>query len=398
MYINTKFKLFFTIIIFITLFNSAFAQISICELNGSPEDECFNVVSTAVPLLRATSDARSGAMGDVGLAISADANSLFWNASKLAFAENNSGLSISFTPWLSALVNDVYLSNITGFYRPDDQQAIAASFRYFTFGSITFTDDQGTELRTANPQEFYIDLGYSRKLSNNFGLGLGLKYVNSDLASGTISPGGNVLKAGQSAAADISFFYTKLVALGGIDGKLSAGLAISNLGNRISYSDDAPPEKRDFIPANFGIGTALEMDLDEYNSLTLALDVNKLMVPTPTALDEDNNGNFDHRDTDLISSYFSSWRDAPEGDSELKEYMISIGAEYWYNDLFSLRAGYFHEDRNKGARQYATVGIGLKYNIFGLNISYLAPTASQNHPLANTLRFSLLFDFDELNN
>ena len=358
--------------------------LSNCEVSGQQGD-CLNVVSTAVPLLRATSDARSGAMGDVGLAISPDANSLYWNMAKLAFVEDPVGLSISISPWLRQLgINDIYLSNLSGYFKPDANSAIGGSLRYFSFGDITFTDVTGGILQTYRPNEFYLDFGYSRKLSNNFGIGLALKYVHSDLATGNIN--GSNIKVGQSVAADISAYQTSYATIGGTDTKINWGLAISNIGNKISYTDD--DTQRDFIPTNLGLGTAWDFNFDDYNTLTLAVDVNKLLVPTPQ---EDGS----HRDLAPIPGMLGSFSDAPDGDSELREFMYSIGLEYWYNDLFALRGGYFHEHAFKGARQYATVGFGVKYNIFGLNVSYLIPTRAQNHPLARTLRFTLAFDFND---
>lgn len=383
---NTQFlKAFFALIAILALhINSSQAQISTCEQLGIPPEECLNVVSTAVPLLRATSEARSGAMGDVGLAISPDANSIYWNAAKLAFNKVNTGVSVSFSPWLRQLgITDIYLSNLSGYFKPDDMSAIAASLRYFSFGNITFTDFTGAVQGDYKPNEFYIDFAYSRKLSTNFGTGLTLKYIHSDLAQGMVN--GSELKVGQAVAADLSFFYTNDIAVGGTDTKFNLGLAITNIGNKISYTDD--DTDRDFIPTNLGLGTAFDFNFDTYNTLTLAFDVNKLLVPTPIS-------DGTHTDLDAIAGIFGSFGDAPDGGSEeLRELMYSVGMEYWYNELFALRAGYFHEHATKGARQYFTMGAGIKYNIFGLNLSYLAPTTGQNHPLARTLRFSLVFDF-----
>ncbi len=361
------------------------AQISICEAQGIPIEDCLNVVSTAVPLLRATSDARSGAMGDVGLAISPDANSLFWNAAKMAFNEDPAGVSASFSPWLRQLgITDIYLSNLSGYYKPDDIQAIGASLRYFSFGEIIFTDFTGQELQKYRPNEFYLDFGYSRKLSDALSTGLTLKYVHSDLAKGVVTSGSEV-KVGRAVAADVSFYYTNDISLGGTDATLNLGIAATNIGNKISYTDD--DVDKDFLPTNLGIGAALDFDFDQFNKFTFAYDINKLMAPTPKA-------DGTHNELDAVSGIFSSFADAPFG-VELNEIMHSIGMEYWYNDVFSIRAGYFNEHQTKGNRKYFTIGAGVKYNIFGLNISYLAPTTGQHHPLARTIRFTLLFDFDD---
>jgi len=361
------------------------AQISICASQGIPEEDCLNVVSTAVPLLRATSDARSGAMGDVGLAISPDANSLFWNGAKMAFNEDPAGVSASFSPWLRQLgITDIYLSNLSGYYKPDELQAIGASLRYFSFGEITFTDFTGFELQKYRPNEFYLDFGYARKLSDQLSTGLTLKYVHSDLAKGIVT-GGSEVKVGRAVAADVSFYYTNDISIAGTDATLNLGLAATNIGNKVSYTDD--DTDKDFLPTNLGIGAALDFDFDQFNKFTLAYDINKLMAPTP-----DVNGL--HTDLDAVTGIFSSFADAPFG-VELNEIMHSIGMEYWYNDVFAIRAGYFNEHKTKGNRKYFTIGAGVKYNIFGLNLSYLAPTTGQHHPLARTIRFTLLFDFDD---
>ncbi len=393
----TRLYSFFTcVFLFSVISNTSFAQISFCEANGTSSEDCINVVSTAVPLLRATSEARSGAMGDVGIAISPDANSLYWNSGKLAFAENPVGVSVSFSPWLRQLgINDIYLSNLSAYVKPDDVQAIGGSLRYFSFGSIQFTDINGMDLQQYRPNEFYLDFGYSRKLSNSVGLGLVLKYIHSDLAQGQ-NVNGSQIKVGQAVAADVGFYYTNDIALGSSDAILNLGMNISNIGNKISYTDDNTV--RDFIPTNLGVGTALDLLFDDYNKLTIAVDVNKLLVPTPVADDLDGNGQPDHRDFNAIPGIFGSFSDAPGGGAEeLREFMYSAGLEYWYNDLFALRMGYFHEHATKGNRKYFTMGMGVKYNVFGLNVSYLAPTTGNQHPLARTLRFSLLFDFDNVN-
>lgn len=383
----------YTLLTLILLFTAALSfqsaaqtNVSRCEVLGIPDDQCINVVSTAVPLLRSTSDARSGAMGDVGIAISPDANALFWNNAKLAFIEDPVGVSISFSPWLRQLgITDIYLTNLSGYYKPDELQSIAGSLRYFSFGNITFTDITGGEIIDYRPNEFYLDLGYSRKLSDVLSTGLTLKYIHSDLATITLSDGTD-LKVGRAVAADLSFYYTNYISLGGTDAKLSLGVVASNIGNKISYTDDGTD--RDFLPTNLGIGAALDFDFDQYNKFTLAYDLNKLMAPTPQ--DDDS-----QMDLDAVTGIFTSFGDA-SFQEEMQEIMHSIGFEYWYDNIFALRAGYFHEHQLKGNRKYFTVGAGVKYNIFGLNISYLAPTTGQHHPLARTIRFTLNFDFNDL--
>lgn len=381
--------LILTVICFCIAPQSASAQtIDPTQLNGAD----INVIGTAVPLLRATPDARAGGMGELGLATSADATALFWNAAKLPYNEKSSGFSVTYTPWLRQLgVDDIFLSNLTGFFKMDDNQALAASLRYFSFGSIQFTDAQGNNLNLYKPNEFYIDLGYSRKLAPRFSTALVLKYIYSDLAKGQ-QTNGNLIRAGQSVAADLSFYLTNPVSIGN-SATWDVGLNLSNIGAKISYTDDSSENTKDFIPTNLGIGTAVNIDVDGYNSLTFGLDLNKLLVPTP--IDDGS-----HRELATIPGMLGSFGDAPgsenisPGAEEFSEIMYSLGIEYWYNKLFALRAGYFHEAANKGNRKYFTAGVGLKYQVFGINVSYLIPAVNlQTHPLANTLRFSLLFDF-----
>lgn len=361
------------------------------QLNGAD----INVIGTAVPLLRATPDARAGGMGELGLATSADATALFWNAAKLPFNEKPSGFSMTYTPWLRQLgVDDIFLSNLTGFFKMDNDQALAASLRYFSFGSIQFTDINGAPLNIYKPNEFYIDVGYSRKLAPNFSTGLVLKYIYSDLAKGQQS-NGNLIRAGQSVAADLSFFLSNPMSIGA-SSTWDVGLNLSNIGAKISYTDDSSENTKDFIPTNLGLGTALNVDVDGYNAITFGIDINKLLVPTPL---EDGS----HRSIATIPGMLGSFGDAQGSDNispgaeEFSELMWSLGFEYWYNKLFAIRTGYFHEAATKGNRKYFTAGIGLKYQVFGINVSYLIPAVNlRTHPLANTLRFSLLFDFEAI--
>jgi hypothetical protein len=359
----------------------------------------INVVTTAVPFLRISPDARAGGMGDISLATSPDAASSYFNLGKVPFNTSKGGVNLTYTPWLKKLVNDVYMASASGFYKIDDNQALSASLRYFSLGSIQFTDFSGNNIGASNPREFGVDVGYSRKLSDRFGLGVGLKYIYSNLAGG-FSGNGNSYKAGNAVAGDLGLFYNGLNTAGS---GWSFGGALTNLGSKIAYTDNA--DQKDFIPANLGIGATYTKAFDESNKIMFGLDINKLMVPTPPA-SKDNGGPVDsaalvdYRSKAVVSSWFSSFGDAPDGFSEeLKEFQVSIGAEYWYNNQFALRGGYFYEDKTKGNRKYFTAGVGLKYNIFGLNFSYLIPTGSGNNqnPLSNTLRFSLLFDFDGSN-
>jgi hypothetical protein len=349
----------------------------------------INVVTTAVPFLRISPDARAGGMGDLGVATSPDANSGFWNIGKVAFNESKGGIAATYTPWLKDLVNDVYLASLSGYYKFADNQALSGSLRYFSLGNIQFTDNLGNDFGSFRPREFGIDVGYSRALSKKSGIGLTLKYISSNLAGGT-TVGSTTYKSGSAVAADLAYYHDGKSQVG--DG-WTWGAVLSNLGSKISYTDNA--DSKDFIPANLGLGTTYTKNFNSQNSIMFGLDINKLLVPTPP-LEGDVAGLADYRKKSVPGSWFSSFGDAPDGFSEeLKEFQLSVGAEYWYNKQFALRAGYFYENKTKGNRRYLTTGLGLKYNMFGFNFSYLLPTGSgvSRNPLSNTLRFSVLFDF-----
>ena len=356
----------------------------------------INVVTTAVPFLRISPDARSGGMGDVGIATSPDANSVFWNRAKLPFAQSKAAIGVSYTPWLKGLgLTDVYLASVAGYYQLDETEAVSGSLRYFSLGNIQFTDALGNDLNSYRPREFSFDAGYSRKLSDKLGLGIALKYINSSLASGNFN--GQSYKAGSSVAGDISIFSDGTGGDPNASG-LNWGITLSNLGSKISYTNDAT--QKDYIPANLGIGVAYTKVFDETSKATFGLDINKLLVPTPPLLKGDSTdpATIDkYRSKGVLSSWFSSFGDAPGGaGEELREVQVSLGAEYMYNNQFAFRAGYFYEAPSKGNRQYFTIGAGINYNMFGLNFSYLIPSGGgvNRNPLANTVRFSLIFNLD----
>ena len=360
------------------------------------EPEKINVVTSAVPFLRISPDARAGGMGDVGIATSPDANASFWNLAKTPFVKSRTSISMTYTPWLKDLgLNDVYLASLAGYHQIDEEQAISSSIRYFSLGNIQFTDFAGNDLQSFRPREFSFDIGYSRKLSEKLGLGIALRYINSNLAGGQ-AVNGVQYKSGNAVSADLSVFHNGVNA----EGKgLNWGLVLSNLGSKISYTSDA--QQKDYIPANLGVGAAYTWVFDETSKFTLALDLNKLMVPTPpSATDNDSLNQIalsEYRTKSVISSWFGSFSDSKQ---ELKEIQASLGAEFAYNDQFFGRLGYFYEDKLKGNRKYFTVGVGLKYNVFGLNFSYLVPSGNgvNRNPLSNTLRFSLIFDLDNNTN
>jgi hypothetical protein len=372
------------------------------ELGGKDH---LNTITTAVPFLLIAPDARGGALGDAGAASSPDANSMAWNPAKYAFIDTKMGFSLSFSPWLRKLVNDIYLGYLTGYYRIDDRQTVAFGLRYFSLGEILFTDEIGNPLQNYSPYEFAIDGTYARKFSENWSGGIAARFIYSNLTQGQYI-GGAESSAGISVAADVAVYYQKEVELGAIDGMFAWGLDISNIGTKISYS--STNTQKDFIPTNFRIGPSLKINIDDYNAMTFLFDINKLLVPTPPIyLRNDSTGQYEttpdgekiiakgmNPDVSVPKGMIQSWYDAPGGFSEeLREFSFSIGVEYWYNKLFAIRGGFFYEDKTKGNRKFFTLGAGLRYNVFSIDFAYLLPIEQQN-PLENTLRFSLLFDFD----
>ena len=376
----------------------ALSIVTISALTANAQTNSINVVTTAVPFLRISPDARSGGMGDVGIATTPDANSSFWNQAKIPFALSKASIAVSYTPWLKGLgLSDVYLASVAGYYQLDETQAISSSLRYFSLGNIQFTDALGNDLSTYRPREFGFDVGYSRKLSDKLGLGIALRYINSSLASGTFN--GQSYKAGSSVAGDISLFHDGTGGDANASG-LNWGIALHNLGSKISYTNDAT--QKDYIPANLGIGVAYTKVFDETSKINFGLDINKLLVPTPPTITGNNSTDSaaiaKYRNKGVVSSWVSSLGDAPGGGSEeLREVQVSLGAEYMYNNQFAFRAGYFYEAPTKGNRQYFTVGAGINYDMFGINLSYLIPSGSgvSRNPLANTIRFSLIFNLDK---
>ena len=356
------------------------------QTNGSQS----NNVSSAVPFLLITPDARAGSMGEAGVAVQPDANAMSINPAKLAFLDKPYGFSASYSPWLKSLVPDINLAYISGFYKVNDQSVVGASLRYFSLGQIQLTNPTGGDDGIANPNEFAFDLTYSRRFGEDFSLGTTARYIYSNLNSAQVS-GTQSTKAGTAFAMDVSAFYKKPTVMFGKDAILSAGLNISNIGTKMSYVDGGSEY---FIPTNFKLGGAGTLIVDDYNQFTFALDFNKLMVPTqPIRASDGSIISGKDPDRSVLSGMFGSFSDAPGGFSEeAKEISIAAGAEYWYNQQFALRAGYFYEAPEKGDRRYLTLGAGLKYNIFNIDIAYLIANP-QKSPLANTLRFSLLFNF-----
>ncbi|HYF69013.1 MAG TPA: type IX secretion system outer membrane channel protein PorV [Ohtaekwangia sp.] len=350
-----------------------------------------NAITTAVPFLAISPDARHAALGDAGVATSPDANAAYWNAGKLVFIDKKYGGSFSYTPWLGKIINDMSVSYLSGFYKLTREQAIGLAIKYFDLGEISFTDTQGFSLGDFNPREFAFDLTYSRLLTEEFSIGGTGRYIYSNL-TGAFS--GIDAQAGHSVAVDLGVYYTKQLKKSAHNSTLSFGATITNIGAKISYTN---AENEDFLPTNLRLGSAYTTELDPYNTITFTLDFNKLLVPSPPVYDEDGNIAYGKDpDRSILSAMFGSFGDAPNGGSEeLKEVMTSAGIEYWYNKTFAGRLGYFNEARTKGNRKYMTLGVGFRKNNFGLDVAYLVPTNKREHPLAETLRFTLLFQIRE---
>lgn len=404
-----SFSILFAIVFFSTAQMSAqFDPIKRCVIDAN--GQCLpNAILTAMPFLRIVPDARGGAMGDSGLTSSADPNSLHYNSSKLAFVEKDMSFSATYTPWLRNLgLQDVYLTYLSGYKKVDELQSLGFGLRFFSLGEINFTDFEGNPSGTGKPREIEFAVSYNRKLSENFSAGLTAKYIYSNLASGQ-QVGGIAISSANAFAADISFTYIKEGNLTAYGSQWTFGGAITNVGSKVTYTRN---EFRDFLPANLGLGAGLLLNLDEYNSVSFHLDVNKLLVPSPQSpsiFDEDGNeipnpeydpngnGEPDYKEQSTFSAMLGSFSDAQGGFSEeMREFNISFGVEYWYSKQFAVRTGYYYEHPIKGDRQFLTVGAGLKYNVFAIDISYLVPTNNRRNPLDNTLRFTLQFDFEAL--
>ncbi|WP_281336602.1 type IX secretion system outer membrane channel protein PorV [Flavobacterium eburneipallidum] len=364
-----------------------------------------NVITTGVPFLLVAADARAAGMGDNGVATSADTYSQQWNPAKYAFAIDKQGFSVSYTPYLTDLVNDISLGQLTYYNRVNERSAFAGSFRYFGLGNIELreTGDPNEIPRTVSPSEFAFDGSYALKLSEKFSMAVGARFINSNLK--VASDVGDASSASTFAIDVAGFFQSDEVAYNDFNGRWRAGFNLQNLGPKIKY--DNTEFNSNFIPANLKIGTGFDFILDDYNKVALNVEFNKLLVPTPqevTDLNEDgtidsadyNIANQNYNSMGWTSGIFKSFSDAPGGFSEeLKEFTYSVGAEYLYQDSFALRMGYFHESPVKGAREYLSLGAGFKYNVVKVDVSYLFSTSKIKNPLENTLRFSLTFNFGD---
>ena len=381
-------------ILLTTFASTGFAQLdnpnaNVDWLTGKVE-EGNRIISTGVPLLLIAPDSRAGAMGDVGAASKPDANSIHWNAAKLSFMEKQAGLTFTYSPWLREIVSDIKLMYLSAYYRLDERNTLGASLTYFSLGSIDFFSEDGQQTGTYKPNEFAFDVAYSMKLSENLSMSLTGRYIRSDLTQGQ-NVGTTSTHAANAGAADLGLYYQNKINLE-MPSEYAFGVQISNLGSKISYSDNM---ESSFLPANLRIGGRYSMDFDQFNKLSVMADFNKLLVPTPPVYDGEGNI-FAGKDPNVgvLQGAIQSFYDAPNGfKEELQEISMSLGLEYWYNKILAVRAGYFYEAKNKGARKYLTLGAGLRYNVMGLDISYLISTSAlNNNPLKNTLRVSLSFD------
>ncbi len=351
------------------------AQVGGSSLLG--QDSTNKVITTAVPFLGITPDARAAALGDAGVASSPDANSAYWNSAKLVFIDKDYGVSASYTPWLGKIINDMYVFYLSGFYKIDRRQAVAFSMKYFDLGEVQFNQgpDPADLLGRYNPREFAFDVTYSRMLTEHVSIGGALRYIHSNL-TGYLSTNSFDASPGNSVAVDMGFYYTKPITWK--NSNLSLGATITNLGGKISYSDQ---NNSDFLPTNLRIGGAYKMEVSPLNSFTFLLDFNKLMVPSVKK----------NPSPPMLSGVLGSFSDAPGGFAEeMREITTSLGVEYWYNNTFAGRMGYFYESKDKGNRQYLTFGVGIHYDKFGLDVAYLVPTNKRENALAETLRFTLI--------
>lgn len=390
----------------------------VIKAQNTVEDLQLNAITTAVPFMQITPDSRSGALGDAGVALSPTSSSLFWNTSMLAFTKEDSEIALSYSPWLQNLASDINLSHLAGFKRINDRIVGGASLRYFSLGEIVFTDNQGATTITHVPNEFELLAGASYKLNERYSLGVNGKFIYSNLTAG-MAVAGVQSQAGIAGAADISFTYLNdEMEWAPAGGSLAFGAVISNIGNKISYNE---LDSRDFLPTNLRVGTGMTFDFDKYNKVTWIFDASKLLVPTqPFVLNGEILAGRDPN-VGVVPGMIQSFYDAPgaivrvngqpqfnpdgtyqiaDGSvlrEELTEIMIGTGVEYWYNDVFAARGGYFYENRNKGDRQHFTFGIGLKYNMFGIDFSYLT-SVKRNNPLQNTIRFTLRLHLDNNSN
>jgi hypothetical protein len=404
-------------ILFIALILTCFTGFSQPNGGATQNDLQLNTITTALPFMAITPDSRAGGMGDAGTALSPSSSSIYWNTSILIFSEKKSEISLSYTPWLRQLTNDIHLSYLSGYYKINKQHAIGGALRYFSLGEITFTDASGNELRQDKPSEFELTGAYAFKLSDKLSIGVNGKFAYSNLTGGLTVAGVNT-KPGVVGAADLSFsYYNDKVKFGKTKGIYTFATTLNNIGNKVAYSELS---QRDFIPMNLKIGNSFLAKFDAYNEVVFSLDIQKLLVPTPASYNSTVGSNFGDlmsgrtNDVGVINGMLQSFYDAPgvvatdaNGEyiknpdgtyevvkgtrfkEEMAEINLAAGVEWWYNNTFAIRGGVFYESKNKGNRQFMNIGASLKYNMFGIDFSYLASLNGRQSPLANTLRFTL---------
>ncbi len=407
-------KVFF-ISLFVVVFISTYSKAQTPNLSGvSKNDLTMNTITTALPFLSITPDSRAGGMGEAGTALSPNSSSVYWNTSMLSFTKKRGEIGMSYVPWLRQLTNDIHLSYLSGYYKVNDKHSIGGSLRYFSLGEITFTDNSGNVIRNDKPSEYEIAGAYAFKLSDKLSVGLNGKFAYSNLTGGLVVGGVNT-KAAVAGATDLSFtYFSENARIGSLSGAYTFATTINNVGNKITYSENA---KRDFIPMNLKMATSYRADLDKFNNILLAFELQKLLVPTPPIYAKDGSiASGENNDVGVIAGMLQSFHDAPgviaKDDNgnfiqnsdgtyqiikgsrlkeELTEINIATGLEYWYNNVFALRTGYFYENKNKGNRKYVNFGAGFKYNNLGIDLSYLISVSGKNSPLANTIRFTLRY-------
>jgi hypothetical protein len=413
-----KMKVFF-ITVFVIVFIADYSKAQSPNLSGvSKNDLTMNTITTALPFLSITPDSRAGGMGEAGTALSPNSTSIYWNTSMLSFAKKKGEVGLSYVPWLRQLTNDIHLSYLSGYYKVNERHTIGGSLRYFSLGEITFTDNLGNVIRNDKPSEYELAGAYAFKLSNKLSVGLNGKFAYSNLTGGLVVGGVNT-KAAIAGATDLSFtYFSENAKIGSLSGAYTFATTINNVGNKIAYSENA---KRDFIPMNLKIATSYRADFDKFNDLLVAFELQKLLVPTPPIYaDDETIASGKNNDVGVIAGMLQSFHDAPgvvakddignfikntDGSyqivkgsrlkEELTEINIATGLEYWYNNVFAIRTGYFYENKNKGNRKYVNFGAGFKYNNLGIDMSYLVSVSGKNSPLANTIRFTLRYTFGD---
>ncbi|NET36164.1 MAG: type IX secretion system outer membrane channel protein PorV [Cyanothece sp. SIO1E1] len=371
------------------------------RLYGIDGTSCTNNIVSAVPFLRIVADARSSALGDAGIAISVDANAIHFNASKLAYTKGEMAIAANYTSWLPGFgARGIYLASLNGYKRIDEKQTLGFGFRYFTLGDLRLDNFRGMPLNTGTTREFSGSIAYARTIAKQLSVGITAKLIYSNLVADLPTPARSPMPADLAGAVDISATYETPFDLIPWQSDLRVGLVLSNLGSKMYYTDDSI--NKDYLPANFGLGAAWEIQFDKYNSLTLTAELNKLMVPTPCpstaslSCDLNGNGRPDFKEQSPLEGAFNSFSDSPEGfNEEMREILYSIGIEYWYKLQFALRGGYYTEHSTKGGRRFFTAGIGYRYEIVEFNFSYLLPAIHLRNPIDRTWRVSLLFDFPE---